>query len=160
MIMDFAHRGIRRRGRHGIRHQDCRRGGAPLAALLCARGEAVLLSINRQHLAIDGDQVALAALAVGEVPIDETYTALARRIAAALPGLLGHVGVDVLHTADGPVVVELNPRLSTSACALHDTLGCNLLAATLTVADGGPLWRPAGAARPQRIDLTEAVDVA
>lgn len=134
-------------------------GEARSLNLLCARGEAVLLSINRQHLAIDADQVALAALSVGEVPIDETYKALARRIAAALPGLLGHVGVDVLHTADGPVVVELNPRLSTSACALHDTLGCNLLAATLTVADGGPLWRPAGAARPQRIDLTEAVDV-
>ena len=135
-------------------------GEARSLNLLCARGKAVLLSINRQHLAIDDDQVALTALAVGEVPIDETYTALARRIAAALPGLLGHVGVDVLHTADGPVVVELNPRLSTSACALHDTLGCNLLAATLTVADGGPLWRPAGAARPQRIELTEAVDVA
>lgn len=134
-------------------------GEARSLNLLCARGEAVLLSINRQHLAIDGEQVSLAALSVGEVPIDETYKALARRIAAALPGLLGHVGVDVLHTADGPVVVELNPRLSTSACALHDTLGCNLLAATLTVADGGPLWRPAGAARPQRIDLTEAVDV-
>ncbi|MCQ9376770.1 ATP-grasp domain-containing protein [Methyloversatilis sp. XJ19-49] len=135
-------------------------GEARSLNLLCARGEAVLLSINHQHLAIDGDQVALAALVVGEVPIDDTYKALGRRIAAALPGLLGHVGVDVLHTADGPVVVELNPRLSTSACALHDTLDCNLLAATLTVADGGPLWRPAGAARPQRIDLTEAVDVA
>ncbi|AOF81891.1 ATP-grasp domain protein [Methyloversatilis sp. RAC08] len=134
-------------------------GEARSLNLLCGRGEAVLLSINRQQLALDGERVSLAALAVGEVPIDETYRALAGRIAAALPGLLGHVGVDVLHTADGPVVVELNPRLSTSACALHDALGCNLLAATLAVADGGPLWRAAGVAQPQRIDLTQAADV-
>jgi predicted ATP-grasp superfamily ATP-dependent carboligase len=115
-------------------------GEARSLNLLCARGEAVLLSINRQQLAIDGERVALAGLAVGEVAIDD-------------------VGVDVLHTADGPVVVELNPRLSTSACALHDALGYNLLAATLAVADGGPLWRPTRAAQPQRIDLTEAADV-
>jgi len=144
--------------RPGFVAQPWMTGEARSLNLLCARGEAVLLSINRQHLAIDGARVSLAALAVGEVPINEAYRALARHIAAALPGLLGHVGIDVLHTADGPVVVELNPRLSTSACALHDTLGCNLLAATLTVADGGPLWRPAGIARPQRIDLAEAVD--
>jgi len=134
-------------------------GEARSLNLLCARGEAVLLSINRQQLAIDGERVALAGLAVGEVAIDDVHETLARRIAAALPGLLGHVGVDVLHTADGPVVVELNPRLSTSACALHDALGCNLLAATLAVADGGPLWHPTRAAQPQRIDLTEAADV-
>ncbi|MDP3454910.1 ATP-grasp domain-containing protein [Methyloversatilis sp.] len=144
--------------RPGFVAQPWMAGEARSLNLLCARGEAVLLSINRQHLAIDGEQVSLVALAVGDVPIDDMYRALARRIAGALPGLLGHVGVDVLHTADGPIVVELNPRLSTSACALHDTLGCNLLAATLAAADGGPLWRPAGAARPQRIELTEAVD--
>ena len=84
--------------------------------LLCAHGDAVLLSVNRQYLHHDGDRVTLAALGVGEVP-DEggNYWKLASRIAAALPGLFGHVGVDLLHTADGPVVVVINPRLSTSA---------------------------------------------
>jgi predicted ATP-grasp superfamily ATP-dependent carboligase len=81
---------------------------------------------------------------------------LAQQIAAALPGLLGHVGVDLVHTADGPVVVEINPRLSTSACALRDTMGYNVLAATLAAADGDALPGPATSGRPKRIELDEA----
>jgi predicted ATP-grasp superfamily ATP-dependent carboligase len=141
--------------RPGFIAQPWQRGEARSLNLLCARGEAILLSVNRQYLRLDGGRVSLAALGVGERSADAACAALARRIAAALPGLLGHVGIDVLHTADGPVVVEINPRLSTSACALHATLGYNLLAATLAAADGSLLPRPAAAGRPQRIELAE-----
>ncbi|HEY9191860.1 MAG TPA: ATP-grasp domain-containing protein, partial [Methyloversatilis sp.] len=100
-------------------------------------------------------------LGVGEVP-DEggNYRKLASRIAAALPGLFGHVGVDLLHTVDGTVVVEINPRLSTSACALHAAGGYNLLAATLAAARGEALRRPPAAIRPQHIELAPHVEAA
>lgn len=139
--------------RPGFIAQPWQAGEARSMNLLCARGEAVLLSLNRQHLQINGEHVSLAALGVGDVPVDAVHRALARRIAAALPGLLGHVGIDLLHTDDGPVVVELNPRLTTSACALHDTLGCNLLAATLTAARGQPLPHPRAGSGFLNIDL-------
>lgn len=128
-------------------------GEAQSMNLLCARGEAVLLSVNRQYLRHDGERVWLAALGVGEVTPDGRHAALAARIAAALPGLLGHVGVDLLHTDDGALVVEINPRFSTSACALRSTLGLNLLAATLAAARGQPLPQPRAGIGSMNIDL-------
>lgn len=149
---DAAARALRQAG-PGHVAQPWAAGEARSMNLLCARGEAVLLSVNRQYLDQRGERVALAALGVAEVPGDDAYRQLASRIAAALPGLLGHVGVDVLHTAQGPVVVEINPRLSTSACALREALGLNLLAETLAAARGAPLRSPQGAARARRIEL-------
>ncbi len=49
----------------------------------------------------------------------------APRIGAALPGLHGIVGVDYIATANGPVVVEVNPRLTTSYAGLRRSLGVN-----------------------------------
>lgn len=114
-------------------------GEARSMNLLCARGRAALLSVNRQVLEHHGERVRLAALAVGAVDATPQHTALAQRIAAALPGLLGPVGVDFIETADGPVVVEINPRMSTSACALRAATGLNLVAATLNAARDGAL---------------------
>ena len=147
-----AARALRARGSGHIA-QPWFAGEARSMNLLCARGEAVLLSVNRQYLRHDGDRVSLAALGVGEVTPDARYSALATRIAAALPGLLGHVGVDLLHTDDGPLVVEINPRFSTSACALRSTLGLNLLAATLAAARGQLLPRPHAGIGSMNLDL-------
>ena len=157
---DAAARALRAAG-PGHVAQPWMAGEARSMNLLCAHGDALLLSINRQYLSHDGDHVTLAALGVGEVH-DEAgaYRKLASRIAAALPGLLGHVGVDLLHTADGPVVVEINPRLSTSACALHTACGYNLLAATLAAARGEALRRPPAPMRPQRIELAPHAEAA
>lgn len=127
--------------------------------LLCVRGHAALLSVNRQELADDGGRITLAALAVGDIPPSPAHERLAQQIAAALPGLLGPVGVDFVATADGPVVVEINPRMSTSACALRDATGINLIAATLTAMQRGRLPEPA-TPRPQRIVLDDAQETA
>ncbi len=108
--------------------------------LLCARGRAAVLSVNRQRLqAGDGGHIKLAALDVGAIAPTPAHVALASRIAATLPGLLGPVGVDFIESGDGPVVVEINPRMSTSACALRDGLGLNLIAATLDALEHGTL---------------------
>ena len=147
-----AARVLRTRGSGHIA-QPWLEGEARSMNLLCARGEAVLLSVNRQYLRHDDDHVSLAALGVGEVAADAHHAALAARIAAALPGLLGHVGVDLLHTDDGPLVVEINPRFSTSVCALRSTLDLNLLAATLAAARGQPLPHPRTGIGSLKIDL-------
>jgi tyramine---L-glutamate ligase len=136
-------------------------GEARSMNLMCARGAAALLSVNRQHLLLARERVALAALGVGDVADhDGTHARLAARIAAAMPGLLGHVGVDLVHTARGPVVVEINPRMSSSACALRDTLGYNVLAATLDAARGGAPAPAPAPGRTRRIELAAQTEVA
>lgn len=55
---------------------------------------------------------------------------LARAIAAAIPGLCGYVAVDLIDRPDGsgpsgPVVVEVNPRLSVGYSGLSRVLGWN-----------------------------------
>jgi predicted ATP-grasp superfamily ATP-dependent carboligase len=50
---------------------------------------------------------------------------LASEIAAAIPLLWGYVGVDLVLTESGPVVLEINPRLTTSYCGLRHALSHN-----------------------------------
>jgi predicted ATP-grasp superfamily ATP-dependent carboligase len=53
---------------------------------------------------------------------------LANDIKAAVPGLIGYFGVDLLldtQTARGVTIVEVNPRLTTSYVHLHQAIGCN-----------------------------------
>ncbi len=50
---------------------------------------------------------------------------LAQGVAAALPGLWGYVGADVVDGPDGPAVIEINPRLTTSYVGLAESLGIN-----------------------------------
>lgn len=146
-----AARALRAAGPHHIA-QPWLDGEARSMNLLCARGRAALLSVNRQVLEHRGERVRLAALAVGAVDATPQHAALAQRIAAALPGLLGPVGVDFIETEDGPVVVEINPRMSTSACALRAAIGLNLVAATLSAARDGTL-PSTDLARPHTLTL-------
>ena len=57
---------------------------------------------------------------------DGRFLFLARQIARAVPSLWGYVGVDFVSTASGPVVLEINPRLTTSFCGLRSALGINV----------------------------------
>jgi len=42
-----------------------------------------------------------------------------------MPGLWGLCGVDFVETGAGPVVIEVNPRLTTSYAGLHRAIGIN-----------------------------------
>ena len=72
------------------------------------------------------------------------------RIAAAIPGLWGYVGVDLIDTPAGPVVLEINPRLTTSYCGLGGVLGVNLAALVVGLLGSEPGLPPVprGAGRP------------
>ncbi len=101
-------------------------GPALSLSLLCADGFARLLCCNRQRLRVAGGRLALEGIAVTAVPdVDGRLAALADRIAAAIPGLWGYVGLDFVATPGGPVVLEVNPRLTTSYCGLRSALQVN-----------------------------------
>ena len=101
--------------------------GTPLSlSLICHAGEAILLSCNLQHVRRQDARLELDGITVGAVADDAgRYLELSQRIAAVLPGLEGYVGIDLIATDDGPVVLEINPRLTTSYCGLRTSLGVN-----------------------------------
>ena len=58
---------------------------------------------------------------------------LAGRVAAAIDGLNGFVGIDVVwHAYRGPVVIEVNPRVTCALVGLSAALGRNVAADLLT----------------------------
>lgn len=101
--------------------------GASLSlSLLCCDGQAQLLSVNRQHVGLAGDRFEFHGVTVNAVDDgDGRYAALAARVAAAIPGLWGYVGVDLIAGAFGPMVLEVNPRTTVSYAGLHAALDCN-----------------------------------
>lgn len=101
-------------------------GDACSLSLLTGGGAARLLTVNRQRVQVNGGRVRLSGIAVNaEAARAPRLAALARGIAAAIPLLWGHVGVDLVLTESGPVVLEVNPRLTTSYCGLRQALSGN-----------------------------------
>lgn len=101
-------------------------GRALSISLLCAAGKARLLTCNRQHISIAEGRVSLAGISVNaESALAPLLFRLAGEIAAAIPLLWGHIGVDLILSDTGPVVLEINPRLTTSYCGLRRSLGEN-----------------------------------
>lgn len=90
-------------------------------SLLCWQGEAKILSCNGQEF-IGFPQPRLSACKVNSCTVSDKLESLAQKIAAALPGLRGYVGVDFIVTENENIIVELNPRLTTSYIGLAEAL--------------------------------------
>ena len=112
----------------GIIAQPLVEGGAASLTLLCQSGRTHALTANRQHVILADGRFRFEGVTVGGMALTDGLRDLAARIGAALPGLHGIVGVDYIATTDGPVVVEVNPRLTTSYAGLRAALGVNPLA--------------------------------
>lgn len=111
-------------------------GSALSLSLLCDRGEAWILSCNRQHVSVRDARLYLDGITVNAIPDAlGAYGDLATRIASTIPGLWGYAGIDFIATERGPVVVEINPRLTTSYCGLNQALGMNPAAMVLSLLD-------------------------
>jgi predicted ATP-grasp superfamily ATP-dependent carboligase len=111
--------------------------GAALSLSLLARdGQAWLLSCNRQEVTLSGDAFHYRGSLVGGAEERRTVLApLAERVAAASPELWGYVGIDLVDGPDGPVVLEVNPRLTTSYVGLAESIGVNPAGLVLQLRD-------------------------
>jgi predicted ATP-grasp superfamily ATP-dependent carboligase len=119
-------------------------GGALSLCALACNGVGRLLSVNRQRVEMHGDTFAYRGSEVNVLQdADGAYQRLAQRAAAAIPGLWGYFGVDLIQTQSGPVVLEVNPRLTTSYAGLREALGVNPAAMVLGLLDdSAPLDLP------------------
>jgi predicted ATP-grasp superfamily ATP-dependent carboligase len=126
-------------------------GQALSLSLLCRDGDARLLCGNLQHIRIVHTRPVLEAITVNAIPDGEgTLAQLGRRIASVIPGLWGYVGVDLVLADAGPIVLEINPRLTTSYCGLRDALGINPAALVLDEHDD---WRAPARGRTTLVSL-------
>jgi tyramine---L-glutamate ligase len=132
--------------------------GEPLSlSVIAAPAGAVLLSVNRQRIELrdeaflfDGCEVNVSMEGVDEL------AQLAERTVAAIAGLWGYVGIDFLLTESGPIVLEVNPRLTTSYVGLHAALGVNPAQLVLDLLEGrAPVAPPGLGRRSVVVDLRE-----
>ena len=112
--------------------------GEPLSlSLLCSAGRTELLSVNRQQLRIDAfGVVSFTGVQLDALPRDDarfgSLRAWAQTLARAIAGLRGYVGIDLVwHPQRGPVLIEINPRVTMAYVGLSAALNRNLAAAVL-----------------------------
>lgn len=95
-------------------------------SLVCADNRVLLLSFNEQRIVVSDNQLHFMGSTVNGMDDPfHTFRALAERVLAAIPGLWGYVGIDFIMSNEGPVVLEVNPRITTSHAGLHDSIGYN-----------------------------------
>ena len=109
-------------------------------SLLCGGGRRTALPPCWQHLSADGRFTYLGGALIRDKFLAQRARALAIQAADAMPPAAGYVGVDVVlgAAADGSddVVIEVNPRLTTSYIGLRAAVKQNLVQAMLDCAAG------------------------
>lgn len=101
--------------------------GVPASlSMLCRDGMAWLLSCNRQRIRMDRGTFSYHGSVLNEMTAYWTdFERIGQKIAQAVPGLAGYVGVDVMVSDDTVTVLEINPRLTTSYAGMRMATGLN-----------------------------------
>jgi predicted ATP-grasp superfamily ATP-dependent carboligase len=123
--------------------------GAPASVSLVCDSECVLpLTLNAQLLKLASPK-SNSSYEGGIVPFHHPQEGEAIKAAQStvkcFKGLRGYVGVDLVLTSRGPVVIEVNPRLTTSYVGLRKVLGFNPASAILNSVMKGELPKKAEA---------------
>ncbi len=126
-------------------------------SLLCGNDDVFLLGCNDQRVAVSDNQFHYMGNTVNS--IDDRGGALerlARCVIDAMPGLWGYVGIDLIITDQGPVVLEVNPRMTMSHVGLHASIGTNPAAMLFDMLRRGHCGLPAAAkGRQVSVDVTD-----
>jgi len=103
-------------------------GVAASVSLISTGGEALPITLNAQHVTIGAPEVT-SSYNGGSVPFEHQLKseafAMAERIVNFFPNLRGYVGVDLVLTEKEPVIIEVNPRLTSSYMGLRRVVNFN-----------------------------------
>lgn len=112
------------------------RGLAASVSLLADGHRAVALAVNAQRVTPGPAFVYRGGVTPLEHPFAAAAADAATSACAAIPGLRGYVGVDLVLTDAGPVVIEVNPRLTLAYLGIRAVLDENVAALALAACDG------------------------
>ncbi len=122
--------------------QEYLKGEAVSVSLLCTGNKALPISLNKQVVNLGAPDEDSSYMG-GCVPFDHTLkqeaVGIAEAVVGCFSGLRGYVGVDLILTDDGPVVVDVNPRLTTSFVGLSRISGFNFAEALINATLRGEL---------------------
>jgi hypothetical protein len=108
--------------------QELIQGTAVSVSLLATGNNVLPVSLNKQDVSLIPPE-ATSTYNGGQVPFDgklknEAFAA-AEKVVKAFQGLRGYVGVDLVLTGKEAVVIEVNPRLTTSYLGLRKIVSFN-----------------------------------
>ena len=100
-------------------------GEALSLSTVYANGHGYLLTCNLQQIVQVDNQFKLAGCSVNiQHPMHAEFQSIVWKIAEVMPGLWGYVGIDLIISPDfGPLILEINPRLTTSYVGLYQATG-------------------------------------
>ncbi len=95
-------------------------------SLLCYQGECLAIGYNEQLIKCVENKLSLVGLRINALlHFQEQLGLLAKQVCAALPELKGYVGLDVIISEDDIVLIEVNPRMTTSYVGLKESINTN-----------------------------------
>jgi predicted ATP-grasp superfamily ATP-dependent carboligase len=117
------------------------KGDSLSLSCLFRQGKAWLLCCNRQLISIVNGKFELQSCIVNIVTENHIiYQGLLNQIANAIPGLYGYVGIDIIQPEQCPaLVLEINPRLTTSYAGINQATGFNVAKAIVEMSDIVPI---------------------
>jgi predicted ATP-grasp superfamily ATP-dependent carboligase len=104
--------------------------GLPASVTVISNGtNAAPISLNKQNISLKPPKQA-SSYNGGTVPLDNSLKEkafdAAKKLVESIEGLKGYIGVDLILTKKEPVVIEVNPRLTTSYVGTRKILNLNL----------------------------------
>jgi predicted ATP-grasp superfamily ATP-dependent carboligase len=112
------------------------RGRAASVSLLADGRRAVPLAVNAQRVTASAGFSYRGGVTPLDHPLADAAASAASRTCAAIPGLRGYVGVDLVLTEAGPVVIEVNPRLTMSYLGVRAVIDENVAAMAIAACRG------------------------
>jgi predicted ATP-grasp superfamily ATP-dependent carboligase len=104
--------------------------GQPTSVTIISNGtNAVPISLNKQQVSLKPpkqDSTYNGGTTPFDHPQNEKAFAIAKKLVESIEGLRGYVGVDLILTENEPIVIEINPRLTTSYIGTRKILSINL----------------------------------
>lgn len=103
-------------------------GEAISLSCLFKQGKAWLLCCNQQQVVIANNRFNLQACRVNVSNHRKAYyQTVIGQVADAIPGLWGYIGIDMIESVDQePLILEINPRLTTSYVGIRQATGINV----------------------------------
>jgi len=103
-------------------------GKAASACVISTGDKALSVTLNRQFVTLaspDGESIYYGGAVPFDHVLEEKALKTAEKAVEAVSGLKGYVGVDLILSDEEPVVIEVNPRLTTSYVGLKRVVNFN-----------------------------------